>query len=71
MEATSLVAEENRRFILPLMDEDRLAQALSELVNDPQGRKTLGDLNRRRVEQAYSHEAMVSQYQTIFSQILR
>ncbi|WP_306253449.1 glycosyltransferase [Parvularcula sp. IMCC14364] len=70
-DVAQMVAEENRRFILPLMDEDRLAQALSELVNDPQGRKTLGYLNRRRVEQAYSHEAMVSQYQTIFSQILR
>lgn len=47
-----------------------LAQRLSELARDPETRRWLGAINRRRVEERFSFEAMLSAYRAIYHEVL-
>lgn len=47
-----------------------LAQRLAELARDPETRRWLGAINRRRVEERFSFEAMLSAYREIYHEVL-
>lgn len=47
-----------------------LARRLAELARDPGTRRRLGDLNRRRAEERFSFETMLSAYREIYHEVL-
>ncbi|HET9211882.1 MAG TPA: hypothetical protein VFR03_15870, partial [Thermoanaerobaculia bacterium] len=47
-----------------------LGQRLAGLAGDPETRRRLGALNRRRVEERFSFEAMLSTYREIYHEVL-
>lgn len=55
----SMVAPENRPFVVPRDDVDGLAAALRRLCREPELRRRLGRLNRERVEREFTVARMV------------
>jgi len=53
-------------FVVAQSDGDGLAEGLRRLIADPALRMDLGRANRRRVEEAYAMEAMVSAYDSLY-----
>lgn len=47
-----------------------LARRLEELARDPGARRRLGAINRRRVEERFSFEAMLASYREIYHEVL-
>jgi L-malate glycosyltransferase len=62
-----IVAPANRRFIVPVAEEARLAQAFAELLADPALRREIGRANRDRVRLDFSFDGMVASYDALFS----
>jgi glycosyltransferase involved in cell wall biosynthesis len=48
-----------------------LAAAVDGLARDPEARRRLGRLNRRRVEAGFSFEAMLASYRNVYREVLR
>lgn len=63
----AMLAPENRRYVVAKADEAAFARALSDLAAAPKRRAELGALNRSHVRRNYSWEAMVDDYERIFS----
>jgi glycosyltransferase involved in cell wall biosynthesis len=59
-------------FLVPLTEEapENLAAALDRLARDPEERRRLGRLNRRRVEERFSFAAMLSAYRDAYQSVL-
>lgn len=57
-----MVAEENRKLIVPCTDETGFAKALGALLHDGGLRSRLGRLNAERARQEYDISAMVARY---------
>ena len=51
-------------------DEKELAQALSDLLQDPARRAQLGEAGRRRVQTFYSAKAMAEAYEALYDEVL-
>jgi glycosyltransferase involved in cell wall biosynthesis len=51
-------------------DEKELAQALSDLLQDPARRGQLGEAGKRRVQTFYSAEAMAQAYEALYDEVL-
>ena len=60
-----IVAEENRRFVVPRGDAAALAGALADLAGDATRRETLGRLNQERVKARYDLDDMVAAYSSL------
>jgi glycosyltransferase involved in cell wall biosynthesis len=60
-----MVAEDNRPFVVPREDPDRLARALATLCTDEGLRRRLGRDNRRRVEEVFRIDAMVEAFHRV------
>ena len=56
--------------VVPPRDPGRLAAALTRLLDDPQLRTTLGLAGQARVRQAFTHERMVGQIETLYQRVL-
>lgn len=52
--------------LVPPRDSKSLAEALSQLINDPVIRKTMGAENRRKAEQEYSNEIIINQTHNVY-----
>jgi L-malate glycosyltransferase len=63
----AIVALENRAFIVPRDDEQKLTAALAMLVADPLRREELGRSNRERIRAHYSLDGMVAAYDALFN----
>ena len=63
-----MVAEANRRFIVPLCD-NALGRALSTLVEDPSLRSRIGQANRSRQRELYSLSTMVEAHGAAFDRM--
>jgi glycosyltransferase involved in cell wall biosynthesis len=63
----AMLAPDNRRFVVAKTDEAAFAKALADLSVAPKRRAELGALNRAHVRRNYSWEAMVDDYDRIFS----
>jgi glycosyltransferase involved in cell wall biosynthesis len=64
-------------FLVPLSQEApeeataaALAAALDRLARDPEERRRLGRINRRRVEERFSFAAMLSAYRDVYQGVL-
>ena len=57
----------NREFVVPRDDRAALANALAQLVRDPQTRELLGRMNRQRAVEAFGQERMFAAYEKIFA----
>lgn len=66
------LVEENRSgSLVPPSDPDSLAQAIIELAKHPENARSMGQYGRRLVEDRYSMNAMVNQYQKIYDRLLQ
>lgn len=65
---------EQEAWLVPLEPRDAtvstLARRLAELARDPETRRRLGALNRRRVEERFSFQGMLSAYREIYHEVL-
>lgn len=70
----TVLPAEQERWLVGLREEtatvSTLAARISELARDLQVRRRLGALNRRRVEERYSFEGMLSAYREIYHEVL-
>jgi glycosyltransferase involved in cell wall biosynthesis len=69
-DVSSMLPEEQQRFVVPLavgQPEVSLARALDTLLTDADLRATLGSANRRRVEERYTFERMLTQYRELYA----
>jgi glycosyltransferase involved in cell wall biosynthesis len=62
----AIVAESNRRFIVPTADEAALTGALRTLLRDPALRARLGAENRAKAEREFSLDKMITAYDRLF-----
>jgi L-malate glycosyltransferase len=63
----AMLAPDNRRYVIAKGDEHAFAKALGDLAAAPKRRVELGALNRTHVRRHYSWEAMVDEYDRVFS----
>jgi glycosyltransferase involved in cell wall biosynthesis len=64
-----MLPDEQRELVVPC-EEGALATALGRLVADAALRERLGTLNRARVEERYSFEAMLTAYRDLYLETL-
>ena len=67
----TMVHSENRRFIVPRDDPDRLAAALAALAADPALRRHLGESNRADVRARFTIERMAADFAGVLDAALR
>lgn len=67
--STSQVTDGVEGRLVPPGDEDRLAAALSSLIEDVDARVTLGEAARRRAEQLFSTEAVDRRYGDMYARL--
>ena len=63
---STMVAPENRRFVVSRHDESRFLQALTLLLNDRDLRRRIGLLNCQRVNREYGINTMIAAYDRLF-----
>jgi len=63
---STMVATDNRTFIVPSQDESRFVQALTTLTRDRNLRNRIGLLNRERVHREYGINKMIAAYDRLF-----
>jgi spore coat protein SA len=49
---------------------DEYAQAIIEILDDDQLRKKIGKAGRKRVEESFSAERIVTEYEKVFEQVI-
>lgn len=62
----AIVAEENRRFIVPVHKERGFHEALKALADDPALRHSVGAANRARARAEYDEAAMIAAYLALY-----
>jgi glycosyltransferase involved in cell wall biosynthesis len=67
----SIVARENRPFIVPRSDEDALAGAISGLATDAALRATLGAANRILACSQYDEDTMFARYRQLYGSAMK
>ncbi|TVR80165.1 MAG: glycosyltransferase [Rhodospirillales bacterium] len=67
-DVSRIVAPENRPFVCPRHDEDRLADVVIRLALDAGLRRRLGQRNRERVCRDFALDTMVCRYQAILDE---
>ena len=65
----SIVAEENKPFIVNVIDEAALTGALRNLLRDPALRAKLGAANRAKAQREFSIDTMVTDYNWLFANL--
>jgi glycosyltransferase involved in cell wall biosynthesis len=63
----SMVAEPNRRYVVPAIDTAALTGALRALLTQPALRATLGSANRAKADREFSIDRMIAGYDNLFS----
>jgi glycosyltransferase involved in cell wall biosynthesis len=56
---------------VPMGEEARIAEAIAELLGDPEARARMGAAARRRIVENYSTGRVVDRYETLFGEALR
>jgi glycosyltransferase involved in cell wall biosynthesis len=67
----TIVARENRPFIVPRTEEASLAQAIRELANDAGLRQKLGTANRALACALYDEETMFARYRQLYGSAMK
>ena len=66
----SMLPDANQPFIAPPKAEALLRAQLQRLVERPELRVTIGDLNRRHAKESFDRRAMLERYQRLFSSLI-
>ena len=66
----SMLPDANQPFIAPPKAEALLRAQLQRLVERPELRVTIGDLNRRHAKESFDRRAMLERYQQLFSNLI-
>lgn len=66
-DVAAMVAAENRRLVVPVQEEARLAAGLGELLMNADRRHSLGAANRAQIRAAFTLDRMVAAYDVLFS----
>jgi L-malate glycosyltransferase len=66
----SMVASENRRYVLPVEDEAAFADALGRLIANRDIRYRLGSANRAMAWERYGEKAMISAYAALYGEAI-
>lgn len=66
-----LVVEDETGRLVPARDPEALAAAIHEYVDDPERMHTHGAAGRRRIEEQFSMEAMVTAYLAVYDSVLK
>jgi len=61
-----MVAKSNVPFVVPVTDEQAIADAFSSLIADPALRHTIGQDNRERARSDYCEADMVARYAALY-----
>ena len=67
---SSMLPAANQPFIAPPEAETLLTAQLQRLIERPDLRQTIGDLNRRHAEASFDRRAMLERYQNLFSSLI-
>lgn len=67
---TQLVDDGVHGITVALDDEDAIAGALVQLLNDPELRRRMGQVARERVVERYSTNQIIDRYEALFSEVL-
>ncbi|WP_298686794.1 glycosyltransferase [uncultured Sphingomonas sp.] len=70
-DVATMVAPINRRFIVPIDDEDALATALGQLIASRDLRHRLGAANRAVARDRYGEDTMISAYRDLYEGAMR
>jgi glycosyltransferase involved in cell wall biosynthesis len=65
-----LIADGANGFLVPAKDPVRLADAIAELINSPERRLEFGTKSREVVENRFSLERMVRDYEKLYEQVI-
>ena len=66
VEGTSSDHAERAGFVVPVGDAEKLAGALLELAADPARAAAFGRAGRRRVEQGYTQDGVISRFRSLY-----
>ena len=66
----SMLPAANQPFIAPPKAEAMLGAQLQRLIERPELRRTIGDLNRRHAKTSFDRRAMLERYQDLFSSLM-
>lgn len=69
-DVASIVAESNRKFVVPVSDEAALTAALAALGADASLRAKLGSDNQAKARREYALEAMIAAYDRLFAEAI-
>ena len=69
-DVAAMLPPANQPFIAPPTAETLLAAQLQRLIERPDLRTTIGDLNRRHARESFDREAMLERYSQLFSTLL-
>ena len=69
-DVATMVAAENRPFVVPPGRDDPLAEALARLCADPALRRAVGEANRARALAEYDEATMVAAYRAVYAEAL-
>jgi starch synthase (maltosyl-transferring) len=67
---SELLAESSGQVVVPFGDTAGLIARISRLVQDPAGRQTIGEANRRRAFQAFPLSATTDRYARLYADLL-
>jgi glycosyltransferase involved in cell wall biosynthesis len=70
-DVAQMVADDNRRWIVPAGDAALLARAMDEAALDPAARAVLGLANRRKVERDYEKGSCYGRYCELYLRVVR
>jgi glycosyltransferase involved in cell wall biosynthesis len=67
---SAMLPAANQPFIAPPKAEALLGAQLQRLVERPDLRGTIGDLNRRHAQESFDRRTMLERYQDLFSSLI-
>lgn len=69
-DVAQIVAKENRPYIVPVGDEAALGSALERLAEDRDLRIALGQANRKRAQEQFDENGMISEYRALYARVM-
>ena len=66
-----VVKDRETGILVPPRDSEALADAIIELLNDPEKRKQMGEAGRKRVEEMFTLEKMLNATYGLYEELLK
>jgi len=65
-----VVAHGQTGLLVPAKDPQKMADAIMEILNDPDKARRMGEAGRKRVEEKFCLERMVAEYEEVYREVL-